>query len=78
LNYLAKTKEIEGNKIFATLAIAFVADDEDIEKLPELRHTLPDLIKVIGVASKSIKDNTNLTRDFAEIDDRFDFKFFSF
>jgi hypothetical protein len=69
LNYLSRTKDIEDNKIYATLAISFVADDDDIDKLPELKDTLPDLTKVIGLASKAIKDNVNLVRDLFEIDE---------
>jgi len=69
LNYLKTTKHILDNRIYACMASAFVADDDDIERLPTLREVIPDLARLAGLAAKSIKENKNLVRNQFELDD---------
>jgi hypothetical protein len=69
LNYLKTTKHILDNRIYACMASAFVADDDDIERLPTLREVIPDLARLVGLGAKSIKENKNLFRNQFELDD---------
>jgi uncharacterized protein YqkB len=69
LNYSKITKNIADNKIYACMASAFVADDEDIDTLPDLKDVIPDLAKLVGKAAKIIQDNENISRNQIELDD---------
>jgi hypothetical protein len=68
MNYLKFSKNILDNKIYTALAIAYTADDDDCESLPELKDILPDIVKVISTASKMIKEES-VTRVKLQIDE---------
>lgn len=69
LTYLNRTKNIIDNKLYASMAIAFVADDEDVDQLPQLREALPELTKIVAIAAKNMKEEQNLVRTLLELDD---------
>ena len=69
LNYSNVTKSIADNKIYACMAIAFVAEEEDIDTLPDLKDVIPDLVKLCAKAAKMIQENENLIRNKIELDD---------
>lgn len=69
LAYLDRTKNITDNKLYSCMAIAFVADDDDIDKLPQLKEILPDLVKMVAMAAKLIKEDLNLKRGVVQLDE---------
>lgn len=69
LKYLERTRNIVDNKIYTCMAIAFVADDEDKDNLPQLKEIIPDLAYMAGVAAISIKDKVNLKRQLVQLDE---------
>ena len=69
LKYCAITKDIVDNKIYACMASAFVADDDDINTLPDLKYIIPDLVMLVGMASKMIKKNDHLYRHRMDLGD---------
>ena len=69
LNYLKVAKDIVDNKIYCCMAIAFVADDDDVDKLPELKDIIPDITKLVGQAAKLIKETENIKRFPMQLDE---------
>jgi hypothetical protein len=54
-NYFQKTKHILDNKTYSCLAIAFVANDDEIDTIPEILDCLPEIIDMIKECAKAIE-----------------------
>jgi hypothetical protein len=80
LYYLERTQYIIDNKLYASMAIAYVVDDEDVEtlsqykELPPLKVVVPELVAMVAKAAKVIKGGVHLERAMFQIDDSGDFK----
>jgi hypothetical protein len=67
--YSNKTKEINDNRIASYIAIANIVDDEEMDGFGEYEQVLPEIVKMISMCTKAIKENINLKRVKLQVDE---------
>ena len=72
LRFAEKVFNISDNKISAYVTIANIAEDNQIDKLPNLSQIIPSLVKLIGSCAEKINSKAVLKRMAIQLDENSD------